>query len=107
MPKLAKVPVKRPHRVITHPKHEPPCPHRGHEAGYHYGHCHICREQDDLSIATTSASKHLRYALHDLAHGQFHAALHQFVWAFTRATNTGEYRHGGYFDGRFPGWRVA
>lgn len=97
---------KRPHAVTPTRKHEPPCKHRGDASGYHYGHCHICREQDDFSIATTSVRNHLRYALHDCLHGQFHAALHQLVWAFTRATNTGEYRHGGSFDSRFAGWRL-
>ena len=98
---------KRPHRVITHRHKEPPCHHRGNEAGYHYGHCDHCRETDDFSIATMKAGEHLRWAIKDVVKGKFAAALHQLVWAFTRATDTGEFRHGGYFDQRFPGWRLS
>ena len=71
----------------------------------HAGWCSDCWRKGAVEDIRTGALNRLWEAMKHCWMGDRHRAAYDLQMAWERATNTGDYRPGGYFDTRYPGWR--
>ncbi len=69
------------------------------------GVCFDCASTAEHRAATRNVLQHLRKSIDHFKIKQFTDARICFMWALERATNSGDYKKGGYFDKEYPGWR--
>lgn len=71
------------------------------------GVCWDCACDGEARAAKRTALQHLAQAARNVLAGNFSVVRFDLGWAWERATRTGDYARGGYFDSAGINWRAT
>lgn len=80
------------------------CTRCGKDDELRLGICFDCADTGESNAASRSVIQHLSKAVRNATQRKWEYAWYDLTWAWQRANRSGDYKAGGYFDKKHPGW---